>query len=182
MRKDFYRNLALRQCQEFEAIILDQPDLKDTAQKISEVSGKRNELGRLGRSGRVVAALHEYTQALKWAATRCGTTLIEADGDSATVCAHCGHIGLENVDGTQYQQQQCPACGAVVDRKCNAAASVFQRLAAGIQDKVVKAAEVHANASAASLAKQRETQAKVQEARRRRLAETTAATDSAKPE
>lgn len=79
MRKDFYRNLALRQCQEFEAIILDQPDLKESAQKISDVSGERNELGRIARSGRVVAALHEYTLALKWAATRCGTTLIEAD-------------------------------------------------------------------------------------------------------
>ena len=170
MRKDFYRNLALRHCQAFEAIILDQPDLKESAQKISDVSGERNELGRIARSGRVVAALHEYTLALKWAATRCGTTLIEADGDSATVCAHCGHTGLEIVHGTQHQQQQCPACGAVVDRKCNAAASVFQRLAAGIQEEVVKAAEVNVTAAAAAFEKKRRTLAKVQEARRSQIA------------
>lgn len=168
MRKDFYRNLALRQCQRFEAIVLDQPDLVDAAVKIDEVSGERNELGAQARSGRVVAALFEYTGALKWAAARCGTTLIEVDGETANICSHCGNIGLQTVDGTQFQQQQCPACAAIVDRKCNAAASVFQRMSSTIDDEVVKAAEKHAAAAQAALIKQRERLAKVQEAARRR--------------
>ena len=170
-RKDFYRNLALRQCQQFEAIVLDQPDLVEAAQKIDEVSGERNELGRKARSGRVVAALFEYTNALKWAAARCSTTLIEVDGDSANVCSCCGNIGMQTVDGTQFQQQQCPACTAVVDRKRNAAASVFQRMAAGIQSEVLKAAEKRVETAQTALVKQRERLAKVQESRRRRLAE-----------
>lgn len=170
-RKDFYRTLALRQCQRFEAILLDQPDLKVAAQKVDEKSGDRNELGRKARSGRVVAALHEYVEALKWAAARCGTTLIEVEGSTASVCSSCGAEGLKTVDETQHQQQECPSCGAVHDRKRNAAAVVFQAICADAGDLAMQARQQQEALAVEASSKKLLKQAKVQEARRTRASQ-----------
>lgn len=171
MRKNFYRNLALRQCQQYEAIVLDQPDLKEAALKINEASGERNELGAMARSGRVVAALYEYVAALTWAAAKCSTTLISVGGDSASVCSHCGNIGLQTVEGTQYQQQVCPSCSAVVDRKCNAAAGAYQLLCSDVEAHVQASSDQRAAAAQAAEAKKVERQAKLLESRKQRAAQ-----------
>lgn len=170
-RKDFYRTLALRQCQQYEAIVLDRPDLKDAALKVDETTGKRNELGPKARSGRVVAALHEYIAALSWAAARCRTTLIEVDGSTASVCSNCGAVGLTTVDDTQHQQQECPSCGAIHDRKCNAAAVVYQHMCGHIDELAVQAAEQAAERAASQVDQKRMRLMKLQEGRRQRIAQ-----------
>lgn len=169
-RKDFYRTLALRQCQQYEAIVLDMPNLQDAAQKVDEKTGERNALGRSARSGRVVAALHEYIAALSWAAARCQTTLIEVDGSTASVCSSCGAVGLTTVDDTQHQQQECPSCGSIHDRKCNAAAVVYQHMCGHIDELAVQAAEQAAERAASQAEQKRMRLMKVQESRRQRIA------------
>lgn len=132
LRKNHYRNLALSMCQQCKSIVIDSPDLSEAAIVVNKNTGERNELNKKARAGRVVVALYELISAIKWAAARCDTVLIETDGDTASVCSSCGGIGLRTVEDTQYQQQECPHCGAVHDRKLNAAASTFQRIANGV--------------------------------------------------
>jgi len=133
-RKDHYRNIALKMCLQCESIVIDAPDLSEAAVVISKSTGERNELTKKSRAGRVVAALYELISALKWAAARCETVVIETDGDTASICSTCGASGLQTVEGTQFQQQACPHCGAFHDRKLNATAATYQRIYSQIND------------------------------------------------
>lgn len=134
LRKDFYRKIALKMCRHCESIVIDAPDLSEAAVVISKSTGERNELSKKSRAGRVIAALYELINSVKWAAARCDTVVIETGGDTASICSTCGASGLQTVEGTQFQQQTCPDCGALHDRKLNAAAATYQRIYSELDD------------------------------------------------
>lgn len=168
-RRDFYRDLSLQQCKKYSSIIIDSVDLKDAAVVVDDVSGEHTELAKKARAGRVVAALYEYTNALKWAASRCDTAIIESNGKAVATCSACGSEGLQNVEGSQYQCLQCPHCGAVHDRKCNAAAVIYQTLCKNAQDYFEQSVFAKQDAVSKRLEKQREKLDKVVAARRARI-------------
>lgn len=123
-RRDFYRNLAMDIARRFEAIVIEPLDLAEAAKKIDDRTGERSEFGRKARSGRVVAALYEFDSALRWAATKTGSAVLELVGKTTQLCAYCGG---ETVDVPDHLVAvACKVCGAVTDRKLNAAAVAWQ--------------------------------------------------------
>lgn len=167
-RRDWYRKLALDQCKRYTSIVVDSVDLKATAIVVSETTGEHSKLTKASRACRVVAALYEYVGALKWAAARCDTAILESNGSTVGICSTCGSEGLQTLEGTRYQQLQCHHCGAVHDRKCNAAAVAYQKLCANAQDYVEQSAAARVDAAASRAEKQRERVLKVAAARRDR--------------
>lgn len=124
-RKTFYRSLALNLTSRFEALAIEPLNLSAAAAKVDEVTGKKNELGKKARSGRVVAAIYELESALMWAASKAGTAMLEMHGKSATTCSICGGEHL-NAEDSDIQILHCADCGAALDRKQNGAAVAWQ--------------------------------------------------------
>lgn len=120
-RKTFYRNLAAELAREYSAIVIEPLKLTDAAVKIDEKTGERTEFAKSARSGRVVAALYEFESALRWAAVKNESVLLELQGKTAQTCAYCGGV----ISG-EIQELTCTDCGAVVDRKQNAVAKSWQ--------------------------------------------------------
>jgi hypothetical protein len=130
-RKNFYRNLAASLARGYTAIAIEPLDLAEAAMKIDESTGERTEFSRKARSGRVVAALYELESAIRWAATKAGTAVLELTGKTARTCSLCG--GSLSGDG---QELTCQDCGAIVDRKCNGAAVAWQAAHGQFEDAV----------------------------------------------
>lgn len=119
-RKEFYRELATKLAREYSVLAIEPLDLAVSAQKVDERTGEKNKLGSRARSGRVVAALYEFESALRWAAAKAETAVLEVRGQTATVCGICG-AKIEAAEDN-YQILHCHGCGAVLDRKQNGAA------------------------------------------------------------
>ena len=134
-RKTFYRKIALDLATRFEALAIEPLDLSAAAVKVDEVTGKKNELGKKARSGRVVAAIYEFESALMWAAAKAGTAILEVRGKTATTCSICGG-GHLNADDGDLQMLHCADCGAALDRKQNGAAVAWQVASAQREDAV----------------------------------------------
>lgn len=123
-RRDFYRKFAIDLARRYEAIAIEPLDLAEAATKIDEITGERTQLARKARSGRVVAALYELESALKWAACKTGSAVLEISGATVAVCAHCRErtVGLQD----DHSMVECKQCGALTDRKLNGAAVAWQ--------------------------------------------------------
>jgi hypothetical protein len=128
-RRDFYRKLALDIARRYEAIVIEPLDLQEAAKKIDDRTGERSEFGRKARSGRVVAALYELESALRWAAIKTGSAVLEIVGKTTQLCAHCGGETGDVPDG--LAELECKRCGAVTDRKLNGAAVAWQATVPG---------------------------------------------------
>ncbi|XAH22079.1 hypothetical protein AAFF27_18920 [Xylophilus sp. GW821-FHT01B05] len=169
-RRDFYRALALEQCLAYECLVVDVPDLARAATIVDEVTGKKNTLGRTARSGRFTVALHEYEAALKWAAVRCKTVLLDVSGATSSSCCVCGQEALHVVEGSRFQQVRCSQCGTVHDRKCNAATSIYRQVSGATTNAMVeKAAVLRAQGLERKEQERRTRLSKIQASRRTRL-------------
>jgi hypothetical protein len=149
-RRDLYRQVAHELASGYSAIVIEPLDLADAA-RIIDGSGERTEFTKAARAGRFVASLSEFDAALRWACAKHGTALFELTGKTASTCAHCGAAGVEAVEG-QGQALQCGECGALTDRKSNAAAVAWQWASQGIEERIV---DYHREQSEGRLAQQR---------------------------
>lgn len=119
-RKDFYRGLAIDLARNYDAIVIEPLDLAGAAKKIDENTGERSEFARKARAGRTVAALYELESAIRWAAAKNGTAVLDLTAETATCCAMCGGTAAHSVENSQ--ELACDSCGAQLDRKLNGAA------------------------------------------------------------
>lgn len=123
-RHDFYRKTAANLAHHYAAIALEPPELEAATRKIDTLTGEKNELPPKARAGRVVAALHELNSAIRWAAAKNGTALIEVRAQTTSICALCGGETEERPGQTQILR--CKTCAAELDRKKNGAARAWQ--------------------------------------------------------
>jgi hypothetical protein len=130
-RNHYYRNEALRLVREFEVIAIEPVDLKGSAQKVDTRTGEKNELHAKARAGRVVASLHEFELALRWAAARAQAAVLELSGPTVQTCCHCA--GRTQQPDEYVQVLNCLDCGAVIELKRNAAAVGWQAANADLE-------------------------------------------------
>lgn len=133
-RNRFYTDLANKWCKTYAAIVIEPLDLKTSATKIDERSGKKSEFTRAARAGQRVAALYELESAIRWQAVKHGTAVFEETPETVTICAHCHTPGLKPLE-SDWQTLVCTHCGAVVDRKENGATVLYQLTYPGIYQR-----------------------------------------------
>ena len=152
-RRNFYRHVAIDLGRRYDAIAIEPVRLQDAALEVNPRTGTRSEFGLRARAGRVVAALSELEAAIRWAAVKTSSALIEVACGSATECALCGD--LLSPGNQDPQVMICSGCGAVLDRKRNAAALVWRQVAA-CRDDLLERCRV-ARVTAAAEQQQRKT-------------------------
>lgn len=159
-RKNFYRHVALDWMRKYEVILVATPDLKEAAKRRKD-DGERSDLGQIARTARSQAALYEFKQALEWAATRAGSTVLYADDLShARTCACCGEPVERETDIVT-----CAACGHSDDVKANAAARLWQQEQGRYAEAAAQAQQAIREAREAAALKQREKLARMAEKR-----------------
>lgn len=126
-RRDFYRNQAKALVDANAMIAITSLDLQAAALRVNEETGEKSDFRAAARRGRVVAALSEFTEALKWMCTKTRTPLVEVAGEVVAICAYCGGATTPSTD--DWHLLQCASCGASVDRKLAGAARVWQIVA-----------------------------------------------------
>lgn len=137
-RMTFYRKTALDLARQYEAVVLEMPDLKKAAEKLDEKTGEKTELAKKARAGRMIAALYSLESALHWAACKCETAVLHLSGEETVVaCSLCGsaHVVPDPEDG---QMLYCEDCGSAMDRKKNGAANAWQLANAQLEPLVTK--------------------------------------------
>ncbi|MCR1347332.1 transposase [Acidithiobacillus ferrooxidans] len=137
-RMTFYRKTALDLARQYEAVVLEMPDLKKAAEKLDEKTGEKTEWAKKARAGRVIAALYSLESALHWAACKCGTAVLHLSGEETIgACSLCGgaHVTPDPEDG---QTLYCEDCGSAMDRKKNGAANAWQLANAQLEPMVTK--------------------------------------------
>lgn len=126
-RRDHYRKLAAELARNHAVVAIEPLELSEAAVKVDERTGERSEFTRKARAGRVVAALYELDQALRWACAKAGTAVVEVSGPTASRCCYCG-AEAQPLEG-DWQKIACPSCGAVTDRKLAGAVNAWQAVA-----------------------------------------------------
>lgn len=122
-RRKFYENLALSLATGYERIVIDTPELAETAKVKDKTTGKHSKLGGVARSGRVKAALYDLQQAIVNAASRYDTKVVKIQGRTSKTCCLCG--GKAVVENPADREVQCEKCGEKIDRELNAATVVW---------------------------------------------------------
>lgn len=139
LRKKFYEKLALDLVQRYDTIVIDTPELAETAKVKNKTTGEHNKLGGVARSGRVLAALYEFEQALVKAAAKYGVAVAKIKGRTSKTCSLCqGYTAPVN---PADREVICRECGAVIDREANAAALIWQEAQARYDDIKQKCAD-----------------------------------------
>jgi len=170
-RRGFYRETALRLASQYQAIVIEPLNLADAAKKIDEATGERSDFAKKARAGRVVAAIFELDSAIRWAATKCGTAVLDLTGETAQHCAICGGHSLK-ADDEDSQCLRCSDCGADIDRKRNGAALAWQAAAAHLETHLEDFWRLTLENRASAAAKRDEKKTKLQEGRRAAMRET----------
>jgi len=133
-RKGFYRQTAIDLARQYSTILLEPLDLAKAAIKIDETTGERTEFAKKARAGRVVAAVYELESAIRWAAAKTGSAMLELSGKTASRCSICG--GDVFPDETNGQLLHCTECGADLNRKQNGAALAWQSASDNLESLV----------------------------------------------
>ncbi|MDK2124485.1 zinc ribbon domain-containing protein [Parachitinimonas caeni] len=163
-RRKLYQQWALDLARRYEVIVIDTPDLEQTAKVKDEETGAHNKLGARARAGRVRASLYELRQALEWAAARHGTIIADIKGRTSKTCAYCQGKAEPPEPAARAVHCQNPDCGAVTDREHNAAAVCYQQ--ADRRQQEIRYQYVEANrAKTEALAKRADSRQKRQQAR-----------------
>jgi hypothetical protein len=125
-RRHFYQVFALDIARQYEAILLEMPDLKKAALKLDEKTGEKTDFAKKARAGRAVAALYELESAMKWAACKAGAAVLKMQGEhTVDTCAVCGGAALR-INEEDGQALYCTDCGSTLDRKKNGAANAWR--------------------------------------------------------
>ena len=133
-RRKFYEAQALQLCSQYERVVIDTPDLAQTAKVKNKTTGKHNKLGAMARSGRHRVALSEFRRILEWAASRSGVTVADIVGRTSKTCAHCGGVAVVDDDNSRIVRCDSAECGAVEDRELNAAAVCYRTAFSRIEE------------------------------------------------
>jgi len=159
LRKKHYENLALQWARRYEAIVIDTPDLSETAKVKDKKTGRHNKLGGVARGGRVKAALYELQQAIVNAAARFDTKVATIQGRTSKTCSLCG--GRTATENAADREVKCESCGMLLDREKNAAAVAWQEaikqmeaISAGFEEGRQKRMEMAENRKSKKLARQ----------------------------
>lgn len=134
-RRDFYRCTALQIARDHGAVVMEPLNLRAASKAVDEASGQWAAFSRHARAGRVVVALHEFEQAIRWACARHDRPVFELKGTTTRTCAVCGAIGL-TTPRTARQQVLCVHCGAEHDRHANAACCAWRWTHEGLDSRV----------------------------------------------
>lgn len=146
-RRTLYRNIAAEVAASCDVLAIEELDLKNAAKKVFESTGEVSEFSTRARSGRVVAALYEFVQALRWAMSKRGGVVLSLVGETATTCSHCGSTStLSREEQPDHLSFICSSCGAQIDRKMNGAAVAWQLVHADIDAWVERAHTTFAEA------------------------------------
>jgi hypothetical protein len=165
-RRDFYRVLALRLATRHRAIVVEPINLRAASQTRDQSTGEWNVFSRHARAGRLVAALNELEQAIRWACARHRTPVFELRGPTASTCSACG-ASPEPAAATTARVFRCSTCGFELDRAANAALCAWRMAQQGMDGRVRGYATLMESADAMTR-RQRETRhAAVVEHRRR---------------
>jgi hypothetical protein len=136
-RRDHYRQVAIGLARDYSAVALEPLDLAAAAIKVNEVTGEKTEFNAKARSGRVVAAIYEFEQAIRWACAKHATAVFDLHGmPTVSTCPHCGSDEVETA-AADHRLISCRACGAQEDRKLSGAAMAWQFTQDGINDRIV---------------------------------------------
>lgn len=131
-RRDFYRCLALDIARHHRAVVMEPLDLKASGRAFDASTGQWSVFSHHSRAGRVVAALHELEQAIRWACARCGTAVFEIKGLTTSTCAVCGEFGAAAMPETSLRGR-CRHCRAEHDRHANAASAAWRHTRKGLE-------------------------------------------------
>ncbi len=134
-RHDFYRRAALQIARDHGAVVMEPLDLRAASKAVDESSGHWSAFSRHARAGRVVVALHEFEQAIRWACARHDTPVFELKGITTRTCATCGVVGLAAAQGDP-QRVFCAHCGADHDRHVNAACCAWRWANEGLETRL----------------------------------------------
>ena len=134
-RRHFYRCAALQIARDHGAVVMEPLDLRAASKAIDESSGQWGAFSRRARAGRVVVALHEFEQAIRWACARHDTPVFELKGMTAQTCSACGTVGLATAKGAT-QRVHCVHCGADHDRHANAACCAWRWAHESLDDRL----------------------------------------------
>ena len=124
-RRDFYRRAALQLARDHGAVVLEPLDLKAASKAFDTSNDHWSGFSRHARAGRVVVALHEFEQAIRWACARHGTPVFDLKGMTSKTCASCGEIGLTTLQDSKHRVR-CLHCGAEHERHANAACCAWR--------------------------------------------------------
>jgi hypothetical protein len=138
-RKDFYRVLAHELAQTYRTLVIERLDLKKTNTRINTETGEVSKMNRKSRRGQRLVAIHEAIIAIRYAAARTGTIILELEGKpTVSTCAMCLQDGMIR-DEEDTQILTCPHCGAVLNRKQNGAAVAWTLVKSQINDRTAAA-------------------------------------------
>lgn len=136
-RRDYYRQVAIELARNYSAVVLEPLDLAEAALKVNEATGEKTEFSAKARAGRVVAAIYEFEQAIRWACAKHATAVFDLSGaPTASRCAHCGSSDVEPA-ATDHRMVSCRECGAQEDRKVSGAAVAWGFAIDGIAERIV---------------------------------------------
>lgn len=139
-RRKFYEGIAHGLAANYQAIVLERLDLKRANTKVDTLSGEISKMSRKSRHGQRLAANSESILAIRNAAGKTGTVIIELAGEKTVQrCAICGEGGCVPGSGDNAQTLSCPHCGAEENRKQNGAAIAWQLADPLIDDLVSEA-------------------------------------------
>lgn len=124
-RKKYYEKIAIDLASQYEAILIDMPNMKKSATKVNLLTGEKNSLNRKARNGRVVASLSTLEAAIQWAACKYGSAVFSLKGEkTVSKCCYCSSEEIE--ESTEDEQQLfCNECGSIIDRKINGAVNAW---------------------------------------------------------
>lgn len=134
-RRDFYRRVALQIAREHGAVVLEPLDLRAASKAFDESTGRWSAFSHHARAGRVVVALHEFEQAIRWACARHGTAVFELKGMTSRTCMSCGATGLAAIQDS-WLRVRCVHCGAEHDRHANAAGCAWRWAHEGLKERL----------------------------------------------
>lgn len=165
-RDNFYTELAIGWCCQYQAIVIEPVSLKAAAVVVDEATGERSGFAKKARAGRVVAAISELVAAIRWQAIKHGAALFEEHPPTVSTCSHCGAANVMP-STTDALLLCCPDCGAETGRKANAAAVLFQSRCADITERTAEHHAAAVESENARLLKKADMQMRKQEGRRK---------------
>lgn len=122
-RRVFYQGLAARWVKQYHTIVMHELDLAHMARIKDAATGEHTELNATARAGRYVAALAELENAIKNAAAKAGTRVINISAGTALICSVCGSPAEGLKDAIECK---CTNCGEMLEKRTNAASNLVR--------------------------------------------------------
>lgn len=124
-RKEYYRVLAATLARRYSHLVIEKFNLRKMA-RAPELEEGESWMSEKARFSRFRAAPNEFRQALRAAASKYGSQIIEVPAERTTLMCHlCGHD--VPWDTSAPVEHKCEGCGAKWDQDHNAAINILRR-------------------------------------------------------